>query len=201
MVLKTVKIFAFFIHIQPLFVKTFLGVVIGLLWFDVLRIRRAVAIENVLKVYPRMSQTEARDLARKSLIHMGYTLVEFFSMPFLDKSSIQSMFQFEGREKLEAALKKNKGVLLLSAHIGNGDLATAALSQSGFRVYLVSKTFKLKWLNDFWFCSREKHGSRFIPSKKSSYQILKALKKNAIVIFVLDQYTGPPNGIPTDFLA
>ncbi len=194
-----VKIFAFFIHVQPLFVKKFLGLAFGVLWFDFLRIRRAVAIENILRVYPDMSQAQARSLARKSLVHIGYTVVEFCSMLFLDKSSILSMFTFEGKEKLERALKKNKGVLLLSAHIGNGDMATAALSCSGFQVSLVSKMFKIKWLNDFWFKSREKHGSRFIPPRKSSYEILKALKRNEMVIFVLDQYTGPPNGIATEF--
>ncbi len=195
----SIKTFAFFIHIQPLFVKRFLGVVIGIIWFDLLRIRRTVAIKNILRVYPDMSQVQAKKLARKSLIHMGYTLVEFCSMPFLDESSVKSMFTVEGREKLETALKKNKGVLLLSAHIGNGDLATAALSYLGFQMCLVSKIFKVKWLNDFWFSSREKHGSRFIAPRRSSYEILKALKRNKIVVFILDQYTGPPNGIVTEF--
>ena len=146
-----------------------------------------------------MGRVQAGKLARKSLVHIGYTVIEFCSMPFLDKSSILSMFAFEGKEKLERALKKNKGVLLLTAHIGNGDMATAALSCSGFQVSLVSKIFKIKWLNDFWFQSREKHGSRFIRPKKSSYEILKALRRNEMVIFVLDQYTGPPNGMTTEF--
>lgn len=193
------KTFSFLIHIQPLFIKKFLGMAFGLLWFDILRIRRRVAVENVLRAYPGKSRSEAVSLARKSLIHIGCTVVEFCSMPFVDKTSFTSMFTLEGKEKLEVALKKKKGVLLLTAHIGNGDLATAALSHWGFRISLVSKRFKAKWLDDFWFSSRERHGTRFIPPKRSSYEILKTLKKNELVVFVLDQYTGRPNGVVTEF--
>lgn len=198
-IVRFVKIFAFLVHVQPLFIKKILGVTLGLLWFDILRIRRKVAIENVMRAYPGKNQHEVVNLARKSLIHMGYTVIEFCSIPFVNKDSLLSMFTFEGKGKLEMALKKKKGVLLLTAHIGNGDMAIAALSQSGFPINLVSKRFKAKWLDNFWFNSRKKHGTRFIPPKKSSYGILKAMKKNEVVIFVLDQYTGQPNGLVTEF--
>ena len=138
-------------------------------------------------------------MARASLIHLGYTIVEVCSMPFLSKTDIQKLVSIEGQEHLDAALAKGKGVLLISVHIGNGDLGTAALAHAGYPVHLVSKLFKTQWINDFWFNARKKHGTQFIAPKKSSYEILKALKKNEIVIFVLDQYTGPPNGIVTEF--
>ena len=199
LIYRLVSLPLFLIHSLPLSIREFLGRCIGLFWFDVLRIRRRDAIENVLRVYPEYSRHEAKKLARKSLIHMGYTIIEFCSFPFWDVEDIRSRFKTEGLDKLHEGLKKEKGVLLLSAHIGNGDLGSAALSASGLPVHLVSKLFKSRWLNDFWFKAREQHGTKFIPPRRSSYEILKALKKNEMVIFVLDQYTGPPNGVLTNF--
>lgn len=193
------RFFVYTIHILPQPIKKWIGQGIGILWFDILRIRRQTAISNILKVFPNMTRTQATHMARTSMIHIGYTIVEFCSMPFHNKASIEKLITIEGGEILDEAFKKGHGVLLIPPHIGNGDLGTAALSYAGYKTHLISKVFKSKWLNDFWFQSRQKHGTQFIPPRRSSYEILKALKNNEMVIFVLDQYTGPPNGIPSQF--
>lgn len=138
-------------------------------------------------------------MARKSLYHMGLTLTEFFSMPFLWADDFRKLYDVEGEEKLQKALAQGQGVFALSLHLGNGDLATAALASWGFPMHIISKIFQSKWLNKIWFASREAKGVHFIPPRKSSYEILKVLKKKEVVVFVLDQYTGPPNGILTRF--
>ena len=189
----------FVFHSLPNFIKDSVARLIGFLWFDLLRIRRKTAIENVKKAYPKLSDSEATAMARKSLYHMGKTVTEFFSLPFLKRDDFDEIFEFQGLEKVEKALSENKCVFLWSAHIGNGDLGVSALSQKCLKIHLISKIFKTKWMNDLWFSSRRKHGTKFIAPKKSSYEILKALKAKEIVIFVLDQYTGPPNGIEAQF--
>ena len=138
-------------------------------------------------------------MARKSLDHMGLTLTEFFSMPFLWEKDFRKMYEVEGEEHFKKAFDHGKGVFVMSVHVGNGDLGTAALASWGYPVSIISKIFKSKWLNKLWFSAREAKGVKFIPPRKSSYEILKSLKANEAVIFVLDQYTGPPNGILTTF--
>lgn len=191
--------FCFCIYHLPKPVQKVIGICIGILWFDVLRIRRKAALENIARVYPEMPKSAATQLARQSLIHMGYTVVEICSFPFLTSQSIDRMFTYHGEEHLKEAIAKNTGVFLLSAHIGNGDLAVASLASRGYPIHLISKVFKTKWLNDFWFKARREQGCEFIEPRKSTYEILKALKNNQVVVFVLDQYTGPPNGIRTQF--
>jgi KDO2-lipid IV(A) lauroyltransferase len=102
-------------------------------------------------------------------------------------------------ETPEAALAKKKGVLFLAAHIGNGDVASAMLSLSGLPIHLISKQFRSKWLNDAWFNIRGRLGTRFIAPENSSFEVLRALRKNEIVVFVLDQFMGPPVGVETTF--
>lgn len=187
------------IHKMPYFIQAVLAKFVEILWFDILRIRRKDSIKNVQRAFPDMPYSDAKKIARKSLFHMGLTLVEFFSMPFLWGKEFREIYEVEGEEHLKAALKEGKGVFGLSLHLGNGDMGAAALASWGYPVKIISKIFKTKWLNDLWFSARKSKGLGFIPPRKSSYEILKSLKKNEVVIFVLDQYTGPPNGILTKF--
>jgi Kdo2-lipid IVA lauroyltransferase/acyltransferase len=55
-------------------------------------------------------------------------------------------------------------------------------------------------LDDIWFSVRGRFGTQFIAPRNSSYEILKALKSKGCVIFVLDQFMGPPLGVKTEFL-
>jgi Kdo2-lipid IVA lauroyltransferase/acyltransferase len=187
------------IYILPRSFKKALGEFIGFLWFDVFRIRRNVAIENVKKAFPELSHQEQVRIARSSLKHMGRTIIEYTSFPFAGRAEFDREFVTTGTENLDAAFAKNKGVLLLTLHLGNGDLAIAALSRRNLPINLISKEFKTRWLNDLWFGMRAKHGTKFISHQKSSFDILRALKRNAAVFFVLDQFMGPPIGVRTHF--
>jgi KDO2-lipid IV(A) lauroyltransferase len=176
-----------------------LGNLLGFLWFDFFRIRRKVAIQNVGIAFPALSFREQTRIARASVYHMGQTLIEFLFFPLFEKEDFEHFFEIQGSEHVEAALAEKRGVFFLSLHIGNGDFSTAAVSRRGWPVSLISKNFKSKWLNDVWFRMRTRHGTEFISPEKSSFEILRAIKRQRIVIFVLDQYMGPPVGCRTKF--
>lgn len=196
---KLLKVFAFVMVSVPFFVRLTIGWMIALLWFDVLRIRRRVAVGNLELAFPEWSDGERARVARKSLVSMGLTLLEFCEFPFMDRARTEKIFKVYGEEHMRQAMAKGKGVLGLTLHLGNGDLAAGALSQLGFPISLISKNFKSKWLNDLWFELRTRLGTRFISPEKSSFEILRALKKQDIVVFVLDQFMGPPIGVRTKF--
>lgn len=184
----------------PRRLQFFLGDVIGVIWFDVLRIRRKVALDNLRRAFPNKSHSERLDIARRSLCNMGRSFIEFCHFPFMqDNPQYLHEFEIEGREHLDEALTKGRGVCLMTLHLGNGDYATAGLSIHGIHFYLISKEFKFRWLNNMWFDMRSRLGTKFIAPRNSTYQILKALKKNEIVVFVQDQFMGPPIGVKTTF--
>lgn len=193
------KSLSFVLVKSPRFVRTMLGDAIGVLWFDILRIRRKVVTDNLKKAFPEMDYPQRVKLGRESLCNLGRDIVEYSFLPFFDKKLCDDLFEFKDAHYMDEAIKKNKGVCVLTLHMGNGDLASAALSAVGYNIHLVSKEFKTKWLNDMWFAMRARAGTKFIPPRNSSYAILKALKKKENVIFVMDQFTGPPIGIRTQF--
>jgi Kdo2-lipid IVA lauroyltransferase/acyltransferase len=193
------KLLALLITLLPSRARMALGTAIGILWFDILRVRRGVAVGNVRLAYPEKSEKEVVSIARSSLRSMGKTIVEYGLISFFQSKIAPRNFTFENEENLKEAMAQGKGVIMLTLHLGNGDLATAELSRRGYPMNLISKEFTTKWLNDLWFGMRERVGTKFISARRSSFDILRALKKNEIVIFVLDQFMGPPLGVRTQF--
>lgn len=190
---------SFLLFYSPSSLRRALGNFLAFLWFDVFRIRRSVVIDNLHIAFPNMSEAERVKLGRKSLQTLGLNLVEYSYLPWLNKANYHRYFVFENIGLLKETLGRGKGALLMTAHLGHGDLACAALSLEGIPMIMVSKFFKLKWLNNMWFGMRERLGTRFIPPRDSSYQLLRGLKSGSAVVIPLDQFTGPPIGVRTTF--
>lgn len=182
-------------------VLRWLGSWIGILWFDILRFRRRIVLGNLELAFPESSPAWRRGIGRESLRRAGANFFEFFTLPVMDEEWIRENAVIEGWENVEEARRENKGVLLLSLHMGAYDLAASLIVQKGLEVHLISKFFRTQWFNDLWFSIRGAKGVRFIDphGPTTAFDILKALKKKAGVIFVIDQYMGRPFGIRTKF--
>lgn len=196
---SVVKFIGRILSYLPVRIQFFVGDVIAFIWFDVLRIRRKIALQNLKLAFPELSDQQRCHLARESMQNIGRTLIEYPKMTLLTQANVRQTFDIEGEEHLRAAIQSGGGAILLTLHLGNGDYAVSALSQMGYPMHLITKEFRSKWLNDFWFGLRQKLGTKLIGARKTSYEILKALKGNGVVAFVLDQHMGPPLGVKTKF--
>lgn len=193
------KAVSFLIFHAPAFVRVFLAWTLAILWFDIFRIRRKVVLDNLRTAFPEWSEKQRVKTARRSLCNLGLNFIEYSFLPWLNKDNVDRYFEFEGLDVFENALAQNRGVLLLTLHLGHGDLACAGLALKGYPMVMVSKFFKLQWLNDLWFGMRARAGVKFVPPRNSSYALLKGLKSGQAVIIPLDQFTGPPIGVRSTF--
>lgn len=172
---------------------------LGILWFDILRVRRKIVLENLKIAFPEKTDAERLAIARAAMFNMGRTIVDVMLLPFITKEWSDRYMEIRGYEHYQKAHAQGKGTIFLSLHLGNGDMAVCAMSLFGMPVHVITKEFKSAWLNELWFSARKKHGSKYISDRKSSFEILRVLRQNEIVIFVLDQYMGPPLGVKTEF--
>lgn len=195
------RILSFLVSCLPRPVVRAFGRFLGFLWWDVLRLRRFTIFRNLSIAMPDLSKEQKSEIARESLNWMGVNFLDFLRIPSLGMKYLQRNAIFEGLENYEEARRRGKGVLMMSLHIGNGDFGVALMSIAGIPVNLISKHFKQKWINDFWFGVRKLRGTKFIDphGKKNAFEILKAINSNEVVIFVQDQFMGKPFGIETTF--
>lgn len=196
-----VRLFSFIACHLPRRILRFTGLWAGVLWFDVLRFRRQIVIDNLTIAFPEWSEEKKVQVGRQAVYNMAYNFPELFAMPAMNKKWLADNVVFEGFENLEKAHAKGKGAFLLTLHLGNGDVAANAIELCKYPVHMITKRFKTKWFDDLWFSLRGAKGVRYIDAHGSSnaFDILKALKKRENVVFVLDQYMGKPFGIETSF--
>lgn len=196
-----VKILVFLSSLVPRRTLRLSGSWIGFLWFDVLGVRKKIVLDNLDTAFPEKSSHEKLAIGRQSVYQLGYNFAEFFFIPSIDQKWIEKNVVFEGWENIEKARALNKGMFFLTLHLGNGDLAANTIAMKGQGIYIITKRFKSKWLDDLWFSVRGAKGVKYIDAHapNNAFEILKALKKNAGVTFVLDQFMGKPYGVASKF--
>lgn len=201
---KLGQLFSYFVagiwRLLPWKVNELLGKFLAFLWIDLFRIRRKVILENLKIAFPNLSEKEAHVIARKSMQSLCRSFFDVIKIPYITDEWIQKNVVFEGLELFKNVDSKN-GVLFLTLHLGSGDLGGAVISHSILPSTLISKRFKNKFLDSFWFSLRQRSKTEFIDahSKSNAFEILSALKKKRGVIFVLDQFMGKPYGVETEF--
>jgi KDO2-lipid IV(A) lauroyltransferase len=106
----------------------------------------------------------------------------------------------EGGEHVHAALEKGKGAFVMTAHLGNWEVMTASgYGLVGIKSNMVTKELKPRWLHRVVEVTRSLLGTTMAVEPRTMQGILRALKKNELVGFVMDQYAGAPVGARVPF--
>lgn len=171
---------------------------LGWLWFAVLRYRRGVILENLRRAFPEEDELERRRLALAACRHLVRTLFEFIRIPKYQELGLESVVRFEGLESFEHARAKGKGVLCLSGHLGSFELCVAAVAKRAKPVNLVVKPFPAG-VDRFVNRVRRRSELGVIYADGALRPIIKALKNDESVVFVLDQNATRKIGVFVDF--
>ena len=184
----------------PFGVRWALGSTLGVLTGRILRFRRYTVLKNARLVFPHFSHPEIYRFVNRTWPWLGYQVFESLRAPILDR--YMSQIQIENLQYyLQVQQSSPSGVILLSCHVGNPDLGLTALALNKIPITLITKKFSLSWANELWQKLRCRHGLELIPAhgRETAFQIFKALGRKRAVVFVLDQFMGPPYGIQSRF--
>lgn len=160
----------------------------------------ANAVSNMRRVLgPDVPWQVVKHTARQSFHNYAKTLVDFLRFPYLTKQEIQAAIPVrEGLNYLHDA-PKGKGVLVISGHIGNWDMAGAVMVDYGITLHAVSETHEPKKMDDLVNGTREKAGMKIIRLETGSLkQMFTALKKNEAVTILFDK-PEPESGVAVQF--
>ncbi|MCX5714552.1 MAG: lysophospholipid acyltransferase family protein, partial [Candidatus Omnitrophica bacterium] len=112
----------------------------------------------------------------------------------LDKPEIlKKCIALSGKENLDRALAKNKGVILVSAHFGNFPLLLGRLSVEGYRAAGIMRPMKDKRTEEFFRGKRNKLNIQTIYSQPRNACVegtIRMLRHNTAVFIPIDQNFG-----------
>ncbi|MBI3289001.1 MAG: lysophospholipid acyltransferase family protein [Elusimicrobia bacterium] len=180
-----------------------LGGALGRLALRVDPKRRKIAEENIARCLPELAPRERRLLLRGNYEHYGRLVLELTHMftpikgHFRDYAARVTVV--EGYEHWLKAKARGKGVLFCSAHLANWELAASIGALKGIPVMIVTRRLKPPWLHDWMEMTRLSIGVTAAYQPRTIPSVMKALRDNGGVVFVMDQYMPPPMGEPTRF--
>jgi KDO2-lipid IV(A) lauroyltransferase len=149
---------------------------------------RRQAIQNyagVLGLPP--GDPRVRRVAREAVV--GYTklLADFLLLSSLTPERLRETVEVTGLEHVREGLDRGRGVIVVTAHFGNWDIAAAAAVAHGIPVTAVTDAYGDSGLNGAVVAAREKIGMKVLPlDVRAGRGVLGALRRNEVVALVCD---------------
>jgi len=198
--IRVLEIFSKALGLIPRSLLMLAGTAVGLFWFHILRFRRSVIFENLRHAFgSQKTESEIYQIARGNSIHYGKTIIDFLLSVGWNKKQAVENIPLSGEEHLKSALAKGRGVYMLCMHSGAWEFSMPALSARGYPFDVVVKRAKSPRVNELIVWYRAKTGTTTFAETRTTSQIFQSLTANRAVGFVLDQFMGPPIGLPVKF--
>ncbi|MDP8266126.1 MAG: ELM1/GtrOC1 family putative glycosyltransferase [Candidatus Aceula meridiana] len=182
-----VKFFATIVRALPLSTAIGFGRFVGLLGYYLDAKHKKIAYSNLKIAFAKTKKTsEIKRILRELYRNFGQHFIELLRLPITDP---HKYIKVEGKEYVDEAIKKGKGVILLAMHFGSWELCNFMESLLGhpYRV-MVNPQARHSRLNDLLNSYRQSAGAGLISTSGSGARdFLKTLKKNEIVGIVVDQ--------------
>ena len=163
------------------------GELTGLIAGSVLRIRRRDVDQHLALAFPDRRRAWRDRVARASYAHLGREAAMFFQMGGWTKERVVERVTFRGLERLRRAAETGEGAVLLTGHLGNWEIAGAAIAASGIALDVVGKGMANRRFEADLFETREKLGMRVIEMSDAPKGVLRALGKGRVVAILGDQ--------------
>ena len=176
----------------------------GKLLFALLPFRRGVIVENLRRVFgAALPAAEIERLAQAHYAHLWQLIVEFFRFRWLSAERKRAQVRIENLDVLATAFRGGNGVLLLTGHFGNWEVATVAGIQNHpeirGRFHFVRRPIKPRWLDALVTRRFDQAGFGVIAKRGSLDEIVSLLERGDIIVFPFDQYAGGADGIDVEF--
>lgn len=194
------KSLSFILGHIPRFIAYGLGGLLGLLVSRILKRHRRTALENLERAFGEsLTRPERERLVKRLFKNLGVMFFEFNRMAWLKSSEVDKFIEFKGLDRIEKALQKGKGVILLTAHYGNWELLHAALGHKGYSLELVVRKLDSPFFEKFVRWVRTRSGINIVYKVKAMLPLVRRLNSNAVAMILADQNTVRDEGFFVDF--
>ncbi len=164
---------------------------LGLLAFHLFRGWRRVAFANLnLALGREKGKDEIYWICRELFRNIGKDMLEVYRCPDFKDGYFKTLVRFEGTQHLNDALNQGKGVIALSAHLGNFPLMGARLAHEGYPLSLVARDPENPKIARAITALRDAVGMESIPDEPRMACVsrcFKALKGNRVLLLQIDQ--------------
>jgi KDO2-lipid IV(A) lauroyltransferase len=160
---------------------------------------RLTALSNLKSAFGnQIPHSQRQKIARDTFIHFGRVFLDMLYLASLSPLKRVKLMTVEGEEHIHAALQKEKGALLFSAHFGLWELAPAYISNIG-KLNVIARPLDNIHLEKELAKLRQSLGAKVIHKFQASRPILRSLRANEMVAILIDQNVLRSEAVFIDF--
>lgn len=201
MMYRLIHLIVLLLSYIPFPVGQFLGKMLGLFFTMIPLQRTAISFDHIQRSFgDSMDREGAKRLNRKVLRHFGQVLFEVPHILRLGPNNLSQYVTFDNEKNLIEAMKKGKGVFVLTGHFGNWELMAAAVSVRFGGTAVVARPIDFQPLDRLVNKLRSRFGTQVISKQRAMRQVMAAIKANRTVGILLDQNVDWYEGVFVNFL-
>jgi KDO2-lipid IV(A) lauroyltransferase len=193
--------FILLIKASPLFMVKFNRKLLRFIFGLISKRHHGIVEKNLTIAFPDETKERISELKEAIYSHFSAILVEIIYM-FIKKKpgKILKPVEITDFHYLEEALKKQKGVILFSAHFGNWELIPYILNRKlNKKINSIARQMDNPLVEKKVKQFREYMGSAVIYKKNAVRTMLNRLKNNGIVYLLIDQHAIRREAVYVDF--
>ncbi|MBW2203323.1 MAG: lysophospholipid acyltransferase family protein [Deltaproteobacteria bacterium] len=190
------------ISLIPFRVGQSLGRTLGNILAVVLKRRIKASLNNLRYVFGDiMSGAELIELNGRIVAHFAQMLFEVPHILRLNRTNLNRYVIFENEDALSQAIKKGRGVFMLTGHFGNWELMSAAMAlRFNVKGAVVVRPADFAPVDRLLTSLRSRFGTEIIAKKRAMKKLLAAKKENKVIGILLDQNVDWYEGVFVPFL-
>ena len=164
------------------------GARIGALGYRPLGIRRRVVERQIAAAFPGLEETDVRRIARAAYEHFGRSSIEAAILPGLGPSAVLDLFEGEdGYEAVAQARALGRGLIFVTGHLGNWELAGAYVAARGVPLDAIARRMKNPLFDRYLTETRSQIGMHVVHDADAVRRTPRSLREGRGVAFLADQ--------------
>ncbi len=171
---------------MPLPLGYFLADALTEIHFRLFPARRHAALANLAVMLPRVSRRERLRVVRRMMRSYNRMMFEFFRLPHLSREDLLRSVEVQGREHLEQAVSRGRGVIITCVHVGNWELAAVVLAHWGYVLHAVAGVQLNRWLGPAVRETKSELAIHTVSPEDGYRKLLRALEHNDLVALMVD---------------
>ena len=133
------------------------------------------------------TEKELTYIVKQTYYNFSRYLTDFFTIPRWDIQTVRKKVKIENMELLDEGLAYGKGVVALTSHIGNWELAGIVSAILGYRVTAVAIPYRSSVITRIYKEKRNSKGVEVLLTGTNPKGPLKALRDNRILAMLGDK--------------
>ncbi|MBU4258568.1 MAG: hypothetical protein L6263_13895 [Desulfobacteraceae bacterium] len=160
---------------------------------------RRIVKRNLNFTHPEWPLDKIKKLSIKTFQNMGITVLEICQMTCFSKEDILKKVRIRGKENLLNTIKSSKGVIMISAHIGNWEMGHLFVSRYIQKSLLVVVQNQPDIVERIIHKLRTSTGNTIISKRGAMTKLVRTLHKGKMVGLLIDQGTSRGEGVDISF--